>query len=291
MNPLQDYLDAVGSYKERLFRLYDSTGAVLGRKETPRGGGTTWGYRLVSCPGFDAGGKLTGTSIGDDEIRIFYDICQLIKPRRSMVIGNGFGLSAFGLALAWPEGEVVAMDNWSEGEAGIAGRDLSLKICREGGMDGRVTIFTGTSPQDTPAAMRRWVERGENCLDLAFIDGLHAEAAAAADFEGLRPYLRSRSVVIWHNIHKTARAFEEASAFWQAHCALRSYGPLGISYQPEEHPQLHSYLQVSNLVWNEWSRYLRALLKSRPAAPPADPSLAVKTRRRIRSVLKRIQKM
>jgi predicted O-methyltransferase YrrM len=291
MDALTEYLDKVTAHKQRLFGLYASAGAVLGRKETPRGGGTTWGYRLISCPGYDAGGKLTGTSIGDDEIRIFHDICRLVQPRRSLIIGNGFGLSAFALALAWPAGEVTAMDNWSEGEAGIAGRDLSLRIRREAGLEGRVTIFTGTSPQDTPAALAAWVNRGGEDLDLAFIDGLHEEAAAAADFAGLRPYLRSRSIILWHNVHATSQAFEDASAGWHAHAVLRSYGPLGITYQPEEHPRLHEYLQVSNLVWNDWRRYLRALLKSNTAAPVENPSLAVRIRRRIRSVVHRLRKL
>ncbi len=290
MTTLEAYLDAVGAYKTRLFDLYSSAGAVLGRKETPRGGGTTWGYRLISCPGFDSGGKMTGTSIGDDEIRVFYDICQLIRPRRSLVVGNGFGLSAFALALAWPAGQVVTMDNWSEGEAGIAARDLSLRICRDGGMEGRVTIFTGTSPQDTPAAMAPWAEQGEGTLDLAFIDGLHEEAAAAADYEGLRPYLHSGSVVLWHNVHATPQAFEKASASWNAHFVLRTYGPLGIDCQPAEHPLLHDYLQLSNLIWNDWPRFLRALLKSGKTAPDPNPSLVVKARRRIRSTLHGLRK-
>lgn len=295
MGNLDGYLDDVRLYKERLFELYSSAGAVLGRKETPRGGGTTWGYRLISCPGYDSGGKPTGTSIGDDEIRIFYDICQLIKPQRSLVIGNGFGVSAFALALAWPAGEVVAMDNWSEGEAGIVARDLCLKICHAGGMDGRVTIFTGTSPADTPAAMQPLVRRGQDTLDLAFIDGLHKDEAAAADFQGLRPCLRRHSVVLWHNIHATSRAFTESDtsgvgAQWDKHCVLRTYGPLGIYYHSEEHPALHQYLTLSNLLWSDWSRYLRALLKTGGSTSVHPVSAGGRARHRIRSLLKRLRR-
>jgi predicted O-methyltransferase YrrM len=296
MGSLASYLADVRAYKDKLFGLYAAAGAVLGRKETARGGGTSWGYRLISCPGYDSGGKPTGTSIGDDEIRIFYDICQLIQPRHSLVIGNGFGVSAFALALGWPEGEVVAMDNWSEGEAGIVARDLSLKICHAAGMSKRVTIFTGTSPADIPAAVRPWLEGGMDKLDLAFIDGLHTDAAAAADFQGLQPYLRPQSVVLWHNIHATSRAFQETAdgeggTLWLQHPALRTYGPLGIYYHPVEQPALHQYLQLTNLIWNDWSRYLRALLKSGTPAPAQPVSFDQKARRGVRSLIQRIRRL
>lgn len=296
MASLDSYLADVRTYKDGLFGLYTAAGAVLGRKDTPRGGGTSWGYRLVSCPGYDSGGKPTGTSIGDDEIRIFYDICQLVRPRHSLVIGNGFGVSAFALALAWPDGEVAAMDNWSEGEAGIVARDLSLRICRAAGMDKRVTIFTGTSPADIPAAASPWLGQGMEFLDIAFIDGLHTDAAAAADFQGLRPYLRPQSVVLWHNIHATARAFQETAAgeggsLWQEHQALRTYGPLGIYYDPAEQPALRQYLETTNLIWKDWPRYLRALLKSGAPDPAQPVSLDRRVRRRIRSLIQRIRRL
>jgi predicted O-methyltransferase YrrM len=295
MGSLDSYLADVRAYKDGLFELYTAAGAVLGRKETPRGGGTTWGYRLISCPGYDSGGKPTGTSIGDDEIRIFYDICQLVKPARSLVIGNGFGVSAFALALAWPAGEVVTMDNWSEGEAGIVARDLSLGISRAARLEGRVTIFTGTSPADTPAAMRLWLDRGMTTLDLAFIDGLHTSDAAAADFQALLPYLTRSSIVLWHNVHATADAFSGAAAgdgsTWDSHPVLRTYGPLGIYYHSEEHPALHEYLLTSNLLWNEWRRFLRAMLKSGAEETPQPARPGVRLRRGLRSLIRRVRRL
>jgi predicted O-methyltransferase YrrM len=293
---MESYLSDMRAFKDDLFGRYAVSGAVLGRKETPRGGGTSWGYRLVSCPGYDSGGKPTGTSIGDDEIRIFYDICQLVKPARSLIIGNGFGVSAFTIALAWPEGEVVAMDNWSEGEAGIVARDLSLSIGRTAGLNGRVTIFTGTSPEDTPAAIRPWTERGQGTLDLAFIDGLHTDDAAAADFQGLSPYLRSGSVVLWHNVHKTPIAFAETATGpdgvnWDSHPVLRTYGPLGIFYHSREHPALHEYLTLTNLIWNDWRRYLRGLLKSGRTETPPPAGLRNDARRLVHSVVRRIRRV
>jgi predicted O-methyltransferase YrrM len=294
MSQLEAYLNEIRVYKERLFGLYTAAGAELRRKELPRAGGTSWGYRLESWGSYFGQARLTGTSIGEDEIRIFYDLCQLLRPRRSLVIGNGFGLSTIALGLALPENEVVSMDNWSEGEAGIAARDLSEQIVRNGDMVDRVCIYTGTSPQDIPAAMNPWLERGEQTLDLAFIDGMHTDDAAEADFKGLRPYFNRRSVVLWHNVHKTRLAFEEAAAsadgrIWDRHCVLRTYGPLGIFYHAGEQPLLHRYLLDTTLIWNDWHRFLRALSRDE-STPEITPGLGLTIRRRVRALIRGIRK-
>jgi predicted O-methyltransferase YrrM len=288
------YLDEIRTYKERLFGLYASAGAELGRNRITRAGGTTWGYRLVACDGYHGQGKITGTSIGEDEIRIFYDLCQLLQPKRTLVIGNGFGLSTLAIGLAYPTGEVISMDNWSEGRAGSAAKNISEQIVRDAGLADRIRIFTGTSPQDIPAALQTCRTRGEPMIDLAFIDGMHTNHAATADFQGLRPYVNQSSVVLWHNVHKTKQAFEAAGSHandqtWDQCCVLRTYGPLGIMYKLEEHPQLHQYLMDSTLIWRDWLPYLRAMSQVEIQHAPAS-GLGHTLQHRVKKLLHRIKK-
>jgi hypothetical protein len=115
MATLSSYLEDYHRFKERLFGLYAAQGARLSRKDSARGGGTSWGYQMAAWGSHTSPGKLTGSSIGDDEIRVFFDLCQLARPRVAYIVGNGFGLSTFCLALAMPGGRIAAIDNWSEG--------------------------------------------------------------------------------------------------------------------------------------------------------------------------------
>jgi predicted O-methyltransferase YrrM len=267
MNAVEIYLNKIIQHKEKLFGLYRETGAQLIRKEVNRAGGTTWGYRLISYGKYSAKEKISGSSIGDDEIRIFYDICQLIHPKQTVIIGNGFGLSAFALALSHPDNEVVAIDNWSEGEFSIAARDLSLDICKSAKLQDRVHIVTGTSPQDTPRAMQYFDKHKEIKVDLAFIDGYHTNEAAAADYQGLLPYLDSHSIVLWHNVYSVREAFQDAvmkenDRLWDQEMVLRTFGPLGVYYETKTYPKLHQYFQNLNLEWRDWDMYLSALKKA-----------------------------
>jgi predicted O-methyltransferase YrrM len=289
------YLEEIQHFKKQLFSLYAASGAELGQNMIPRAGGTTWGYRLIASPDNHGHSKMTGTSIGEDEIRIFYDLCQLIRPRRSMVIGNGFGLSTLAIGLAWPKGEVVALDNWSEGKAGLAACHLSEQVVREGCLEDRVRIHTGSSPQDIPAALHPWASHGKPMLALAFIDGMHTNHAAAADFNGLRPYLDKKSVVLWHNVHKTKTAFEEAAnakenVIWNQAHVLRTYGPLGIFFHAEEHPLLLRYLLDSTLIWNDWLRYLRAFSQVESTISTT-PGLRLALRQQLKRLLRKIREL
>ena len=295
MIPLRPYLKATTDLKARLFDLYRDQGAQLERKVSPRSGGTTWGYQLAAWAGYNAVGKMTGTSIGDDEIRVFFDLCGLVSPKVAYIVGNGFGLSTFCLALAEPACQVVAIDNWSEGEAGEAARRLSLEIASHLPTK-NAHIATGTSPIDIPRTLEAALGRRSVVVDLAFIDGRHTDEAAHADFDGLCPYLDAHSIVLWHNVYATRRAFCEvaespAGSVWDSHLVLRTYGPLGLSFDSRAHPLLVDYLGLFNLVWTDWEKYLQAFMaagSSSKAQPPEAIFGAHFIRRMGRRVLRRI---
>ena len=115
MKVAQQYYQDLSKIKEASFNYYKEKGITFERKQHPRGLGTTWGYRLSSSHATKNSQKTSGSSIGEDEIKLFYDICSLISPSASYVIGHSFGFSTLVLALSNPEGVVIAIDNWSEG--------------------------------------------------------------------------------------------------------------------------------------------------------------------------------
>jgi predicted O-methyltransferase YrrM len=177
------------------------------------------------------------------------------------VIGNSFGLSTMCLALAAPEGRVVSIDNWSDPETASMHRPLCELILAEEKLD-RVHIHFGSSPRDTAAALA--AGGITTPLSIAFIDALHRDEAASADFSGLVPFLDERSIVLWHNVHLTARAFRESSrmlgrSLFDEQHVLRTHGPLGIYFASKAHPRLVEYLRDGSLIWPEWQRYVDLL--------------------------------
>lgn len=239
--------------KEALFELY--AGERLVEKVVPRGGGWTWGYRL-----FTGELEASGASIGEDEIRLFLDLPNLIDARFAYCVGVAFGLSTFALALAKPDLTVFAIDNFTEGYVADHARALVERQIRE--RVGNVHLHVGTSPQDTAACLAG-LPAGAG-LDLVFIDGAHQDDAAHADFAATLPYLTERSVVLWHNTYATLGAFEAGQKAFPCDtvAVLRTYGALGIYFNQRVHPLLASYLRDHCLLWDDWQRNL-AILEGR----------------------------
>ena len=260
---MADRVRSLRDFKQRLFALYEVEHAALAPKGVPWRLGLSHGYRLDSWADARAATKLTGASIGDDEIKCFFDICTLTQPKLLYVIGHAFGLSTFCLALAAPEGRVVAIDDWSEGEAGTVARDLTFRIIERAGL-ANVFVYTGRSPGDTMDALAS-AGAPDRRLDLAFIDGLHTNEAARADYEGFHERLDRRSVVLWHNVHAVAPAFygafdELGSKLFDSHAVLFTQGPLGIFYDSREHPLIRTYLEDESLIWPDWQLVMPVLL-------------------------------
>jgi len=259
------YLTDYVAFRQRLADIYARQGAVLEKKEMAWGMGTTWGYWLAEWRGMRPTVPRSAASIGEDEIRLFHDLAVLTQPDSAFVVGHSFGLSTLCLALATPFTRVVAIDNWGDANTSHLARPLSEAIIRDERLSDRVHVHQGTSPDDTAEALRQGGVHAP--LALAFIDGLHREEAAAADFRGLVPHLSPRSVVLWHNVHLTERAFRtghEAVAGWFDEChVLRTHGPLGIYFSSRQHPLLSAYLQQGSLIWSEWQRYIHLLTHER----------------------------
>jgi predicted O-methyltransferase YrrM len=260
-NEVALYLDHYSTYRTQLFDLYSTRDAVLSPKYVPWTLLTTWGYWLSQWRDYRPAKERSAASIGEDEIKIFYDLSSIARPAVSYVIGNSFGLSTFALALANRDGVVVAIDNWSEPELGDANRALSEEIIKQTPFP-NVRLYTGTSPTDTQAALTSVLH--DRPLAFAFIDGLHRNEAAAADYRGLIPYLDRRSLVLWHNVNCVDQAFLESydrhgRQLFDTAVVLRTHGPMGVFFSAAEHPKVMEYLRTNSLPWPEWERFIFVL--------------------------------
>lgn len=258
---LQRHLDRFRLFHEQLMALYPE-GSLIPRKPN-RAGGWTWGYRYR-----DAERPLTGSSIGEDEIRLLFDLVTLGAPGSAFVIGHAFGLSTFALAVAsGGTCQVFAIDSWAEGSDSKTARDLSEQLIATRPVLSRVRLTSGRSPDKTPQALAGL----DGPLGILFIDGEHTNEAAAADFEGARPHLDQRTICLWHNVDQTIAAFDDSlhadeDRPWDRRYVLRSYGPLGITFSSTAHPWLDPYLASHNLIWADWQTYLPVLQRVRRAA-------------------------
>ncbi len=246
-------------YRRSLFKLYEAQRAELRPKEMRWSGGVTRGYWLAEWRGMRPEVERSAASIGEDEIKLFYDVCQIVQPQLSYVIGNSFGLSTFALSLAWPSGMVVAIDNWSEPRIGPANRLLSHAIVEKSHFE-NVRLVDGTSPADTSRALLL----ADAEVSLVFIDGLHRNDAAQADYEGVIPYLKPHSIVFWHNVNTVSKAFEatykkHGHTLFDTQTILRTHGPMGVFFSRKAHPKLFRYLGRSYGPWRTWKRDMQLI--------------------------------
>lgn len=228
---------AVADHKRRIFALYEGLTIKSRQMNQRRRGPDEWarGYELWSD-----NQKVCGSSIGDDEIRMFYEIADLIGMTSAYTIGTAFGLSTFALALARPEATVYAIDDYSERE--VTARKYALPLVRKIIQERcpNVRLHVGRSPEDTPAAL----DGLDGSLGLVFIDALHKDHAAAADYRGTAPFLDETSVVLWHDVDRTMGAFRDCfrgSPFDRAE-RLHSYSSMAIYYSSRVRPDLEEYL-------------------------------------------------
>lgn len=270
------YYDYIHQRKQALFALYKDED--LGKKEYGHGMGWTWGYRLLVD-----GQMATGSSIGEDEIRIFLDLPHLLDARYSFCVGVAFGLSTFCLALSKADNIVHCIDNYSErmGSATNRAKEFVLKTIEAHFPNVRLTI--GTSPEDTVQCLSELSDKEK--LSIAFIDGFHSNEAAEADFHGMGSYIDQKTVVLWHNADAISHAFEscfDPSLHDRRHI-LKTYGTMGIYYNSKEHPVLTSYLADNCLVWNSWQQQTAAgmgRLSGEPTLSEREQSL-ISLKRRI----------
>lgn len=246
---VSDYYNYIHKRKQVLFALYEKE--QLERKIVPQSNDWTWAYRLV------VNGQIaTGSSIGEDEIKFFFDLPHLIDAKYSYCIGVAFGLSMFNLALAKPDNRVYGIDNYSEraGAGTNHARELVERLIHDHFVN--VCLHIGTSPEDTPVCLSTMPQDAK--LSLVFIDGLHSNSAAMADYTGVRSFIDDRTVVLWHDAFLVSNAFRECFEpnLFNRLYIMRTYGVMGIYFNTHAHPALEHYLRDNCLVRDNWEQKL-----------------------------------
>jgi tetratricopeptide (TPR) repeat protein len=113
-----------------------------------------------------------------------------------LVVGNGFGWSAVALGLILDgRGRVVVLDACVEGEDGVVGIDVTNAIAREHGLD--LEAVRGASPSDVPHVV---ASRLDGRLDIVLVDSLHTDEQQAVDYEAIRPYCHTATLVLFHDV-------------------------------------------------------------------------------------------
>ena len=254
---INSYYTQFAKYKRDLFSLYN--GESLERRIVPQGNGYTWGYRLMV-----GNEPASGSSIGEDEIRLLYDIVHLIDAQYAFSVGVAYGFSTFVLALARNDLVVYGIDNYTErpGPATNYAQQLVERIIAES-FD-NVQLYVGTSPTDTDKCLASLPENAK--LSLVIIDGLHTDLAASKDYYGVRRYIDSGTVILWHNTYSTRHAFYQCfdRHLFDRSYVLHTYGAMGVYYHSGKHPKLDSYLGQNCLIWDNWEHnYFQLLHQAR----------------------------
>lgn len=137
-------------------------------------------------------------SVSTTEAYVLANAVILSEVQTVFEIGTGFGYSAswlaMGLAVRNHGGQVVTMDNASEGA--IIGRRLSpaQEIAARLGVDSLVEFALGSSPQDVSVVLMN------RMVDIAFLDGNHHGSHPVDDYRAVRPFLTPSSLVLFHDV-------------------------------------------------------------------------------------------
>lgn len=134
-----------------------------------------------------------GLGISPAEIYFLECLARARPAKKIFVIGNAYGWSTLALALANEGAEVVAIDAGFD-ENTIEGLDATNRIARRLGLN--VRAVKAVSPQD----VGKVVESMLGQIDLAFIDGFHTSEQIVKDWRAVRPFLRSDSIALFHDV-------------------------------------------------------------------------------------------
>ncbi len=123
--------------------------------------------------------------------RYLFKCVDYCGARRVLELGSNLGIGACYLAAALPpDGRLITID----ADARLAA--FAKTSLGEVAPHAKVEVRIDTFAQALPQAL---VDLGG--VDLAFIDGHHAEAATIAYFDQIRPYCHERSILIFDDVH------------------------------------------------------------------------------------------
>lgn len=133
----------------------------------------------------------TSASLSNDELFTIYNLSLYINPKNIFIIGNSYGISAVFLSLLFPKANLVAIDKYRT--KGVAFTNKLLKT-----IGNSKKAIKGDSPKDINKIINKYFNQKK--IDLVLIDGLHTNKAQINDYEGILPFLSTKSVTIFHDV-------------------------------------------------------------------------------------------
>lgn len=137
-------------------------------------------------------------SISTVESYFVANLIFLSPVQRIIEIGTGFGYSSnwfvLGLSSARRPGEVITVDNYSEGGLGQHGLDAAREMAGRLNLSSFIRFTTGTSPDDIPIIL------AGRAVDVAFIDANHHADHPLMDYEAILPHVNEAGIILFHDV-------------------------------------------------------------------------------------------
>lgn len=171
-----------------------------------------------------------GLGIALQEIYFLECLFARFHPKTAFVIGNSLGWSTLAIALANPEGRVLAIDAGFD-RFSRDGVDFTNRVAAEEGLAVRAVI--GKSPEDVP---RIFDEAAMPLIEFAFIDGYHSVEQLPLDFHAIQTYAAPGCVYLFHDVatFKLGAGLdhiaEQSGLRWQL--LLGTTSGMAIAYNP-----------------------------------------------------------
>ena len=131
----------------------------------------------------------TSAGIANDEAMFMYGLCEIVSPKKILIIGNSYGFSTVFLALTCPDSKLIAFDKYRTEGIRTTNRLLAGLINKE--------VIQASTPDDIPSIIENKLD-GE--VDFVLIDAVHTNDMQTAEFQIIDKYLSPKSIVVFHDV-------------------------------------------------------------------------------------------
>src|SRR5580692_228928 len=135
-----------------------------------------------------------GLGIGAQEVYFLECLLDRFHPKSVFAIGNSLGWSTLAMALANPEGRVLAIDAGFDARA-REGIDFTNRVAEAENMT--IRVVAGKSPDDVATVIN---DAEMPPIEFAFIDGTHSVEQVQVDFRAVRAHADPGCVYLFHDV-------------------------------------------------------------------------------------------
>lgn len=132
----------------------------------------------------------TAGGLSNNDIFFLYGICELLKPKNILIIGNAYGVSTIALKLMCPRSKVISIDKYRTKGIKFTNSLLS-KICKKS------KVIKASSPDNLKEISNIHFK---NKIDLVFCDGFHSNKMINSEFNELKNYINPKGFFVFHDI-------------------------------------------------------------------------------------------